>query len=201
MAGTPVARCEACWRDTEQVTYCVGCRLTLCPGCRGDDLVTCDGCNSRSLRSRRRVVALARRATEVLAEAELEAHALAGRANEHATWARPASSDEYGAALIEMLQRDLALTVAKGEAAELAGAYAVPGLPARSVGRADEVQAAATRYRAARERASSAIDAIATSRSSAAATARRQVLLRRAVAVLVILAVAMGAVPVLERLF
>lgn len=201
VARTPVAKCESCWRDTDRVSYCIGCGLTLCPGCRGDDLITCDGCRDSDLRHRRRIVALARRATAVLDEAGREAEALAGRAIEHARWSRPAASDAYGSALIDTLQHDLALTTAKGEAAEMAGAYAAPSLPPRSRRRADEIQGAAERYHGARASAGEAIDAIASSTSSAVAAARHRTILRRAMALLVMLAAAIGAVPVLERLF
>ena len=201
MSRTPVAKCEGCWRDTDRVSYCIGCGLTLCPGCRGDDLITCDGCGGSELRHRRKVVALARRASAVLDEAAREAEALAGRAAEHARWSRPAASDAYEPAFVDTLQLDFALTAATGEAAELAGAYAVPSLPPRSRRRADEVHAASERYRGARAAAREAIDAIASSTSNAVSAARRQTLVRRAMALLVLLAAAVGAMPVLERLF
>ena len=62
----PVVRCQACWRDAAKVSYCVGCGLTLCHICRGDDPVLCAACTQSSIRGRRGVVALARRSTALL---------------------------------------------------------------------------------------------------------------------------------------
>lgn len=201
MGRRAVVVCEGCWRETDRVSYCLGCRLTLCTACRGDHIITCEGCTGSTLRGGRHVVALARCATQVLADAGREAETLAQRANEQAQWSRPASSGEYAAVLIETMQRDLEILLAKGQAAEVAGAFAAASLPSRSRRRGDELRDAEVRYRDASAAARRAIDSVAASTSQVTAAARRRVVWRRAMALAVLVIAAIGAVPVLERLF
>lgn len=195
----PVVRCQACWRDAAKVSYCVGCGLTLCHICRGDDPVVCAACTQSSIRGRRGVVALARRSTALLDDAAREAEGLARRvaAGRDGQWL--STTEEYRVQFTDALASDFLLLEAKGDAADRAGAFAVVGLPSRSRGRAAEVAAASERFHAARDSARGSIDALAAPRVPLLA-ARARDLRRRLIGVLALLVLAIGALPVIQHL-
>ena len=149
----PVVRCQACWRDAAQVSYCVSCGLVLCDICRGDDPVVCSACTRSSMRSRRGVVALARRSTALLDDAAREAEGLARRIAEGRDRQWLTTTEEYRAQFMDALESDFVLLRAKGDAADRAGAFAAVGFPPRSRGRADEVAVASQRFAAATDAA------------------------------------------------
>ncbi len=195
----PVVRCQACWRDAAQVRYCVACGLTLCDICRGDDPVVCSACTRSSIRSRRGVVALARRSAALLDDAAREADGLARRIAEGTDRQWLTTTEEYRAQFTNALESDFMLLEAKGEAADRSGAFAAVGLPPRSRGRADEVAASSGRFRAARDAARGAIDTLPAPPISPLAARSRNVR-RRLIGVLTLLVLAIGALPVIQHL-
>ena len=195
----PVVRCQACWRDAAQASYCVSCGLVLCDICRGDDPVVCSACTRSSMRSRRGVVALARRSTALLDDAAREADGLARRIAEGRDRQWLTTTEEYRAQFMDALESDFALLRAKGDAADRAGAFAAVGLPPRSRGRADEVAVASQRFAAARDAAREAIDALTEPLPSPLAV-RASSVRRRLIGVLALVVLAIGALPVIQHL-
>ncbi len=196
----PVVNCQACWREADRVSFCVVCRLTLCTICRGAHPVACEGCRRSSLRGRRGVVALARRSTDLLDEAAREAEGLAGRVAEHASRQWLAATDDYRGQFLDALESDLLLLAAKGDAADRAGAFAAASLPQRSRRRADEVAASASRFHQARDGARAAIDGLIPQGAASPLAVRARDFRRKLIGVLALVVLAIGVLPVIERL-